>query len=72
MLLEMRGAFSATDLQAMAVKCRAMAQSTDDPRAIDSLLKLAGEYEGAARAAARDALSEEDREAPRRARGGTD
>ncbi|HYX47625.1 MAG TPA: hypothetical protein VE820_12490 [Sphingomicrobium sp.] len=36
----------------MAAKCRRLAASTDDPRAIDSLRKLADQYEEAAEAAA--------------------
>lgn len=36
----------------MAEKCRRLAAQTDDPRAIESLKKLAAEYEKAAEAAA--------------------
>ena len=48
---------SAAHFQAMAQKCRKLAASTDDPRAIDSLRKLAEEYEKAAEAAPGAALA---------------
>lgn len=57
----MREELSAARLRMMAGKCRAMARSTDDPRAIDSLLKLAAEYEVAAKTAEQMSLPQEAR-----------
>ena len=48
---------SAAHFQEMASKCRNLAASTDDPRAIESLRKLAEEYDKAVEAAAANGAS---------------
>ena len=51
----------------MALKCWQLAGSTDDPRAIDTLRKLAEEYEQAAKAAENaDAIESPNGTTPRR------
>jgi hypothetical protein len=48
----MRDDQSPDHLREMAGKCRHLAAATDDPRAVESLSKLAEEYERAAETAA--------------------
>ncbi len=52
MFLDMQEDSGAPYFRQMALKCRKLAASTDDPRAIDSLQRLAEEYERAAQSAA--------------------
>lgn len=52
MVLDMQENSGASYFQQMALKCRKLAASTDDPRAIDSLKRLAEEYDKAAQSAA--------------------
>ncbi len=48
---------NAAHFHEMAAKCRRLAATTDDPRAIDTLQKLADEYDKAAQAAAINGVS---------------
>ena len=52
MLLLMQENLNEAHFREMAAKCRRLAATTDDPRAVDSLSKLAVEYDHAAEGAA--------------------
>lgn len=57
MLLIMQEGSNSAHFHEMAAKCRRLAATTDDPRAIDTLQKLADEYDRAAKAAAVNGVS---------------
>lgn len=57
MLLIMQEGPNAAHFQEMAAKCRRLAATTNDPRAIGTLQKLAEEYDKAAEAAAVNGVS---------------
>ncbi|HSR00655.1 MAG TPA: hypothetical protein VLM36_12175 [Sphingomicrobium sp.] len=57
MFLIMQEGLDAAHFHEMAAKCRRLAATTNDPRAIDTLQKLAEEYDKAAQAAAMNGAS---------------